>query len=86
MWVQRPTSGVAVGLLVSMMEGLLPVFPFPVLFPGVSVMSPMGLPVLPAQVPGLSPARGRSGRVAPGTASALRLLAVWGSSFNPNAF
>lgn len=71
MSVQRPNSGAAVGLLVSMMkEGLLPVFPFPVLFPGMSVMSPMGLPVLPTEVPGLSPARGRS---APLTASALRL-------------
>ena len=34
MSVQWPTSGAAVGLLVSMMkEGLLPVFPFPVLLP-----------------------------------------------------
>lgn len=43
-------------------------------------------PVLPTQVPGLSRAQGLLGRAAPRVVFALRLLAVWGSSFNLNAF
>lgn len=38
-------------------------------------------PILPIQVPGLSCAQGLLGRAAPRVVFALRLLAVWGSSF-----
>lgn len=71
---------------VKMREGLLPVVSLPELFPRMSVMSILSLSVLPTRVPGLSPVQGLLGRAAPRMVFALRLLAIWDSSFNLNAF